>query len=190
MFYLAILITGFALTLALTPLAGRVGVRLGLVDRPGGRRRHRGVIPRTGGLAIFGGFVITLLLTLIVPEIAPASWQALFPPRNDPNEARRLAALLAGSVFCVVAGFVDDRYELGAGPQYAVQVGAALIACAGLVFIKHINNPFGEGFFFGPEGLPFWLVIPLTLFWFVGMMNTINWLDGLSGLVSDRKSVV
>lgn len=190
MFYLAILITGFALTLALTPLAGRVGVRLGLVDRPGGRRRHRGVIPRTGGLAIFGGFVITLLLTLIVPEIAPASWQAWFPPRNDPNEARRLAALLAGSVFCVVAGFVDDRYELGAGPQYAVQVGAALIACAGLVFIKHINNPFGEGFFFGPEGLPFWLVIPLTLFWFVGMMNTINWLDGLSGLVSGVTAIL
>src|SRR5690606_12129416 len=111
MFFLAILIFSFALTLALTPLAGRVGVRLGLVDRPGGRRRHRGVIPRTGGLALFGGFVITLLLALLLPEMAPASWQHWFPLRNDPNEARRLAALLAGSLFCVVAGYIDDRYE-------------------------------------------------------------------------------
>src|SRR5690606_8627780 len=76
------------------------------------------------------------------------------------------------------------------GPQYAAQVGAALIACSWLVFIKHINNPFAEGFFFGPEGLPFWLVIPLTLFWFVGMMNTINWLDGLSGLVSGVTAIL
>lgn len=190
MFFLAVLIFSFALTLVLTPLAGRLGIRLGLVDRPGGRRRHQGVIPRTGGMALFGGFVLTVLLSLILPEIAPASWQGWFPPRNDPNEARRLAALLAGSVFCVVAGFVDDRYELGSTPQYFVQAAAGLIACAGLIFIKHINNPFGDGLLFGPDGLPFWLVIPLTLFWFMGMMNTINWLDGLSGLVAGVTAIL
>ncbi len=190
MFFFAVLIVSFALTLALTPLAGRVGIRLVLVDRPGGRRQHRGAIPRTGGLALFGGFVITLLLALLLPEIAPSSWQGWFPPRNDPNEARRLAALLAGSLFCVVAGYVDDRYELGSGPQYLVQIGAGLIAAAGLIFIKHVNNPFGEGLLFGPDGLPFWLMIPLTLFWFMGMMNTVNWLDGLSGLVAGVTAIL
>lgn len=189
-FFLAVFLIAWAITFFLVPVAGWVGVRLGLVDRPGGRRRHQGVIPRTGGLALFGGFVITLLLALLLPEIAPASWQGWFPPRNDPNEMRRLAALLAGSVFCVIAGYVDDRYELGSAPQYLVQVGAALIACAGLIFIKHINNPFGEGFVFEPDGLPFWLVIPLTVFWFVGMMNTVNWLDGLSGLVAGVTAIL
>jgi UDP-GlcNAc:undecaprenyl-phosphate GlcNAc-1-phosphate transferase len=112
------------------------------------------------------------------------------PPRNDPNETRRLGALLAGSLFCVVVGFLDDRFQWPSAPQYIAQWIAALIAGVGLIFIKHINNPFGEGFIFGPDGLPWWLVWPLTIFWFVGMMNTINWLDGLSGLVAGVAAIL
>jgi UDP-GlcNAc:undecaprenyl-phosphate/decaprenyl-phosphate GlcNAc-1-phosphate transferase len=190
MIYWLTLAVALALTLALTPLAGVLGRRLGLVDRPGGRRRHTGEIPRTGGLALFGGFFLTVLLTLLLPEVLPAAWSGWFPPRNDPNEDRRLLALLAGGIFCVVAGFIDDRYELGSLPQYLFQFIAAFIAIAGLIFIKHINNPFGEGPFFGAEGLPMWLVIPITLFWFVGMMNTVNWLDGLSGLVAGVTAIL
>ena len=170
-------------TAAMTPLVGRLGRRLGLVDRPGGRRRHQGVIPRIGGLAIFAGFMLAVLVTLVGPTWQPETW-TLFPPRNDPNEVRRLVALLIGSVFCVAAGFVDDRYELSTLPQYAVQFIAALIAIGGLIFIKHVNNPFGAGFLGGPDGLPWWIVAPLTIFWFMGMMNTVNWLDGLNGLVA------
>jgi UDP-GlcNAc:undecaprenyl-phosphate GlcNAc-1-phosphate transferase len=107
-----------------------------------------------------------------------------FPSRNDPNEPRRLIALLAGSTFCVAAGFLDDRFQWPSGPQYLVQFFASLIAIAGLVFIKHVNNPFADGFFFGPNGFPWWVVYPLTIFWFMGMMNTVNWLDGLSGLAT------
>lgn len=168
---------------AMTPVVGRLGHRLGLVDKPGGRRRHQGVIPRIGGLAIFAGFIVAVLVTLLGPRWAPEAW-ALFPPRNDPNEVRRLLALIAGSVFCVIAGFLDDRYELPALPQYGVQFVAALIAMSGLIFIKHVNNPFGAGFLGGPDGLPWWIVAPVTVFWFMGMMNTVNWLDGLNGLVA------
>ncbi len=101
-----------------------------------------------------------------------------------------MTALLAGSLFCVVMGFLDDRFEWPSGPQYVVQVVAALIAGVGLIFIKHINNPFAEGFLFGPDGLPWWMVASLTLFWFMGMMNTINWLDGLSGLVAGVTAIL
>ena len=190
MYYWVVMACACGLTLALTPLAAWVGHRFGLVDRPGGRRRHRGVIPRTGGIALFGGFFLTVALTLILPELVPADWQSWFPPRNDPNEARRLAALLGGSLFCVVMGFLDDRYQWPSAPQYVVQAAAALIAGLGLIFVKHINNPFAAGFFFGPDGLPWWLVAPLTLFWFMGMMNTINWLDGLSGLVAGVTAIL
>jgi UDP-GlcNAc:undecaprenyl-phosphate GlcNAc-1-phosphate transferase len=190
MYYWLVLICAFALTLLLTPFAGWVGQRFNLVDLPGGRRHHRGVIPRTGGLAIFGGFFLTLLLTTLLPELLPVSMTGWLPPRNDPNETRRLIALLVGSLFCVVAGFLDDRYQWSSAPQYMTQLIAALIAGMGLIFIKHINNPFGEGFLFGPDGLPWWLVWPLTIFWFVGMMNTINWLDGLSGLVAGVTAIL
>ncbi len=187
MFYLLVFLIAFTLSLTLTPLAARLGHRLGLVDRPGGRRKHTGVIPRTGGLAIFGAFFLTValitLVSLLLPTLFPAT-QAWFPPRTDVNEMRRLIALLAGSIFCSVAGLLDDRFELSPLPQYALQFVAACIAIGGLIFIKHVNNPLGPGTFFGEQGFPWWLVWPLTIFWFIGMMNTVNFLDGLSGLVA------
>lgn len=185
MFYLSILLAALILAVLLTPMAAQVGYRLNLVDRPGGRRKHEGVIPRTGGLAIFAAFTLTVLGVLLLPLILPSSLElSWLPPRNDPKEGRRLLALLMGGAFCTLAGFLDDRYEFTALPQYLIQAIAGLIAITGLIFIKHINNPFGSDFLFGADGFPWWLVMPLTLFWFMGMMNTVNFLDGLNGLVA------
>ncbi len=190
MIYLATLLFALAFTYVLTPWIGQLGLRLGLADQPGGRRRHRGVIPRTGGLALFLGFLVTVLLTLWLPTLLPPSLTTWFPLRDDSDELRRLSALLIGSTFCVIGGLLDDRYELGNLPQYAIQVGAAVIAISGLIFIKHVNNPFAPGLFFGETGLPWWLVWPLTIFWFLFMINTVNWLDGLSGLVTGVTAIL
>lgn len=189
MIFLITSAAAFVLTLLLTPLAGQLGRRWGLVDAPGGRRKHKGIVPRTGGLALFGGFFIIVLLLTVLPDWSPtaALW---FPMRNDPNEERRLIALLSGSIYCVVFGLLDDRFNFKSGPQYLIQFGAAVIGFAGLIFIKHVNNPFADGFFFGPDGFPWWIVFPLTVFWFMGMMNTINFLDGASGLVAGVTAVL
>ena len=189
MIYVFVLLCATGLTAALTPPAMALGARWGLVDRPGGRRHHSGVVARTGGLALFGGFFLTVLITVALPALWPAA-QAWFPLRNDPNEARRLAALLAGALFCAVAGLIDDRYQWPSWPQYAIQFVAACIGFGGLIFIKHVNNPLGEGFLFGPTGFPWWIVFPLTVFWYMGMMNTVNWLDGLSGLVTGVTAIL
>lgn len=190
MIFLATLVFALLITFALTPLAARLGRQWGLVDKPGGRRKHQGEIPRTGGLALFGGFFLTVLLITVLPEVLPASWAAWFPPRNDPNELRRLVALLAGSVYCAVFGLLDDRLNFGAGTQYLIQFGAAVIGIAGLIFIKHVNNPFGGGLLFGEEGFPWWLLWIVTVFWYMGMMNTINFLDGASGLVAGVTAIL
>ncbi len=116
-----------------------------------------------------------------------AAW---FPQRNDPDEVRRLVALLLGSVYCVGFGLLDDRFNFRAGPQYLIQFGASLIGFGGLIFVKHVNNPFGEGFLFGEDGFPWWLVFVITVFWFMGMMNTINLLDGASGLVAGVTAIL
>ncbi len=185
MFYLSTLLVALILTLIFTPIAAQIGHRLGLVDHPDERRKHTGVIPRTGGLALFGAFTLTVLaVLLLMAGVLPnldASW---LPPQNDPKESRRFLALLIGGAFCALAGSLDDRYEFSALPQYAIQAVAGLVAVAGLIFIKHVNNPFASGFLFGPDGFPWWVVAPLTVFWFMGMMNTVNFLDGLNGLVA------
>jgi len=173
MAFLLVFLVSFGSALALTPLAARLGKRLGLVDRPGGRRRHVGVVPRTGGVAIYAAFILAVLVSLLV-----RGWLPIAPEGPDPNEETRLIALLLGSTFICVFGLLDDKCTLRPLPQYAGQIVAALIAMAGLIFIERVMNPFTDQI----TVFPWPFVLVFTLFWIVGMINTVNFVDGLDGL--------
>ncbi len=172
-----VLVFGVALTLALisTPLAAAWGRRRGIVDRPGARRWHKGAIPRTGGIALFVAFMAAALL---------AQWLPV--PRQDPKELTRFLGIAAGMVFLFVAGYIDDRYELRPGPQYAVQAVSGIIAILCLVFIERVMNPFTDELFI----FPYWFIVAFTLVWIMGMINTINFLDGLDGLATGVGAIV
>lgn len=172
-------LVAFLLTLALTPVSMALGRRWGLVDRPGGRRRHVGVIPRIGGLALYGGFIGTLLLI----QALPSAW---LPPSSDPNEMRRWWGLVIGATFVAGFGLLDDRFEFGSRPQYLAQAVAGGIAIAFIIFIERVNNPFGPGQIVFPAPVV-WL---LTLLWFMGAINTVNWLDGVDGLAATVAAIV
>jgi UDP-GlcNAc:undecaprenyl-phosphate GlcNAc-1-phosphate transferase len=167
------------LSLVLTPLARRMGERLRLVDVPGGRRRHIGAISRLGGLALYGAFVIGVLILLRLPA-------ALQPPRQDPNEAVRLAGLLLGSSFIFVVGLLDDILDLKALPQFAGQLLVALLSVPYLIIIERLMNPFTNDLVI----LPAALVWGFTVFWIVGMINTVNFLDGIDGLAAGVTAIV
>ena len=168
---------GVALTVALvsTPLAAAWGRRRGLVDRPSGRRQHKGEIPRTGGIALFLAFMAAALL---------AQWLPV--PRQDPKELTRFLGIAAGMVFLFIVGYIDDRFELRPGPQYAVQAVSGIIAILCLVFIERVMNPFTDEIF----PFPYWFTVAFTLLWIMGMINTINFLDGLDGLASGVGAIV
>jgi UDP-GlcNAc:undecaprenyl-phosphate GlcNAc-1-phosphate transferase len=173
--FVIVFAVSFILALGLTPLSARVGYHLGAVDQPGGRRAHAGNVPRTGGIALFGGFAGGAVLAF-----------ALWQPSN-PDDARRLAAVVAGTIFVFLFGLWDDRRELTVWPQFAAQAVAAFIAIAGTVFIERFTNPLTDQLVVIPDTVPFlgWgIVVAVTLFWVMGMMNTVNWLDGLDGLAS------
>jgi len=168
---------GVALVIALivTPLAAAWGRRHGLVDRPGPRRWHNGVIPRSGGIALFAAFMAATLL---------AQWLPV--PRQDPKEIIRFLGIALGTTFLFIAGYLDDRFELRPGPQYLAQAIAALIAILFLVFIERVMNPFTDQLTIFPY--PF--VVVFTLIWIVGMINTINFLDGVDGLAAGVGAIV
>lgn len=167
--YALVFVSSFSLAVLFTPLAGRLGHRLGVVDRPGGRRGHKGEIPRLGGVAMFLAFVV-----------AVGVGQALHIPTADEKESLRLLGLLAGSVFLFVVGLIDDRWELRPLPQFIAQAVAAVIAIATLIIVERFNNPLtSEVVILSPL-----YYVPLTVFWVVGMINTVNWLDGLGGLAT------
>ncbi|HID90062.1 MAG TPA: undecaprenyl/decaprenyl-phosphate alpha-N-acetylglucosaminyl 1-phosphate transferase [Anaerolineales bacterium] len=153
----------------LTPFSAWIGRRLGLVDRPGGRRTHRGEVPRLGGLALFLAFVIALGIG-----------QAFRIPTADPNESRRLLGLILGSLWMFLVGLADDRWDLSPAVQILAQLVAGGIAIATLIFIERVNNPLTDEVLVFPPIL----VGLLTLFWVAGMINTVNWLDGLDGLAA------
>ena len=159
-----VFLTAFFLALALTPLAARVALRTGAVDQPAARRVHEQPTPRLGGLSLFLAFFVAVAVSLLYP-------------RSDPNEMARLMGLFIGCVLMFVMGAYDDHRELKAAPQLVVQVIAAAVAVASGVIILEVPNPFGETLH-----LEAWFAVPFTLFWLVGTMNTVNWLDGVDGL--------
>jgi UDP-GlcNAc:undecaprenyl-phosphate GlcNAc-1-phosphate transferase len=171
--YLAVFLASLCLALVLTPLSIRLGQRLGIVALPGGRRKHAGDVPKLGGLVILGAFVGGALISL-----ALRSWLPPPPEGPDPDEPTRFGAVLIGTVLIGLFGLLDDRYEFSAKPQYLAQLVVSVVAILGLVFIEIVRNPFtGEEFVF-----PMLIVWGLTLFWLMGMMNAVNFMDGLNGL--------
>ena len=161
-----------SLSLLLTPLAAKLGLRLNMADEPGGRRQHAGRIARTGGIAIFISFVVGVLLT---PK--------LDLPRTDPNEFIRIGGLLIGLIIVFAFGLLDDKFEFRPGLQFVAQAIASIVAIVSLIIIERFNNPFTNQEVNLSQIAP-WLIVPLSLFWLMGMMNTVNWLDGLDGLAA------
>jgi UDP-GlcNAc:undecaprenyl-phosphate/decaprenyl-phosphate GlcNAc-1-phosphate transferase len=176
---------------ALAPVSYWLGLRLSLVDRPGGRRQHGRIVSRLGGIALYGGFTLAVLLTLVLP----VTW---LPPRLDPNEMFRLTGLLLGTAAVFIFGLQDDRFHFGSRPQYLAQFLSAFIAVAFIIFIERVNNPLDRltlSGFLPTVKLPPQIIFPLpvvaalTIFWFMGMMNTVNWLDGLDGLATGVSAI-
>lgn len=168
LFWQLVLTAVGALVLALiaTPLAGRLGHRLGLLDRPGGRRMHVGLVPRIGGVGLFASFFLTALGLYFFGPV-------------QPDHRLPFVGVLAGTLLVFLFGLADDRYQFKAGPQFLGQILGAVIAIATTVFIERITVPLrGETVF------PWFITYPLTILWIVGMMNTVNFLDGLDGLAA------
>jgi UDP-GlcNAc:undecaprenyl-phosphate GlcNAc-1-phosphate transferase len=175
-----VLIIAFCLSLVMTPVAARLGRHWKIVDVPAGRRQHTGVVPRTGGLALYVAFLLAVLLAAVLGQRLPA------PEGPDPKEPLRIAAILLGSTFMFLVGLHDDRRELKPRAQLLAQLVAAVIAVAGLVFIERVRDPFTDRLIILPW---FWTVL-ITMVWVLGMINTVNFLDGVDGLAASVTAVV
>ena len=136
----------------------RPAERLGLIDHPGGRKRHDSATPLTGGLAL----TLSLFLALSFSLRALADYQVL---------------LVAIAVLAVI-GILDDRGQVFPRTKLGVQVLAAVLMTSwGNHFLHSLGDLFGRG----PVDLMNWS-IPLTVFATVAVINAINTFDGLDGL--------
>jgi UDP-GlcNAc:undecaprenyl-phosphate GlcNAc-1-phosphate transferase len=137
-----------------TPLVRAMSARLNILDLPNRRKIHKDAIPLLGGLAVYAGVVIALLLNL--------------------KDFRFLMPLLATSTVILAVGVVNDIRGLSAGTRLMSQTLCALIL---IVTGSHID--FLPNNLWGDMGEVF-----VTIIWVVGITNAFNYLDGLDGLAA------
>jgi len=156
---------------------------------------HKIAVPRLGGVATYLAFVVVSFLLY-----APG-------PKSNSNEIAIYWLLIAAGGLMVIVHAYDDVFGLGPWPKLIAQTIAVIIILGPWGGVFHgillftFNNPFGRQF--AHPGLPWylqptlflfihtsditWAAIPavlLTWFWTVGMMNTVNWIDGMDGLAT------
>ncbi|MDO4749900.1 MAG: MraY family glycosyltransferase [Eubacteriales bacterium] len=155
------LIIAFAISFGATPIVKTFAEKVGAMDVPGeARRMHDHPIPRMGGLAIFLGFILSVVL--LVPL------------------TRELRGILLGAVIIVTVGIIDDLVSLSAMKKLIAQLIAAVIPVLHGVVIRVVMNP---NLFSGDQPLFLGVLgIPITILWIVGITNSVNLIDGLDGL--------
>nr|MDA8217500.1 MraY family glycosyltransferase [Dehalococcoidales bacterium] len=163
---LAVFLAAFVASVILVPLAGRLGRRLGLVDHPRRGEVQQVEVPRTGGYAMLAACAVGVALSvLLLPRFA--------------DEYPRLIGLALGAVLLLPLAALDDWKRLPPLPQFAWQIVVAFVPISFGIVFDGVAGPFG-----GILLLPGLLVVPITLVWIVGMINTLNLTDTMDGLAA------
>lgn len=148
--------------------------KLQLLDQPEARRVHTIPVPRVGGLGVYFGFLVAVGVSFMLPV------------ERFGVEIERILLLLVGATMIVGVMLFDDIVGIPPLPKLGVQLAAAAIVVMprlrgtehGIV-IETFNAPY-----IGTVTLPLAVAIGFTVFWIVGMMNAINWSDGIDGLAA------
>ena len=164
------LLTALVVSFLMTPVVKSFAYKVGAIDVPKDERRmHHKPIPRLGGLAIFAGFMASILLFVDI--------------RLNPQ----MQSILLGAVIIVVLGVVDDIMALPAKLKFVVQIVAALIPVLNGVSIQALSNP--NLFSANAYWVLNWLSVPITVLWIVGITNAVNLIDGLDGLANGVSAI-
>ncbi|MBI5701026.1 undecaprenyl/decaprenyl-phosphate alpha-N-acetylglucosaminyl 1-phosphate transferase [Candidatus Saganbacteria bacterium] len=166
--YLTTFFIAFFATILLTPMVIDFASKKGFVDRPNERKIHTSPVPRLGGIAIYIGFLLSIVAALVLLEHfeIQINIQPIF-------------GLLISSTIIFLMGLFDDIYNLRSSAKFIWQVIAASLMVLFGVEINFISNPFNGIILFSA-----FISIPLTLLWITGVTNAINLIDGLDGLAA------
>jgi len=158
MLYLFSILISFYITVVLIPPLSRLAGYVNMLDIPDSRKIHKRPIPRVGGVGMIAGTVVPILI-----------WVPM---------AGEFRAFLIAIGILFVFGVLDDLIGLNYKKKLLGQVLATIvIMVAGHVFITNIGI-----WTSGEIILPYYLALPLTFFFILGITNAINLADGLDGL--------
>ena len=163
--YVLLMVVAGALTVLLTPLVRWACLRWGIVPKLRSRDIQSTPIPRLGGIAITIALVITMLISARIPYMAP-----LF-------ETNAAWAVVVGALAMCILGVVDDVVEL----DWLTKLSGQILIAGSMAFngVQLVSFPI-----FGVTIGSSRLSLMLTVFLIVGIMNAVNFIDGLDGLAA------
>jgi UDP-GlcNAc:undecaprenyl-phosphate GlcNAc-1-phosphate transferase len=156
-----------------TPRVREFAQHVGVLAHPGDRHVHQEPTPRIGGLAVYFGFAFALFATVGFALHATKLY-------HEAGDIHDLLGMLFGGTLIMLVGIWDDVMEMAARKKFVAQIVVAVISMAYGFIIPGFELPFTHQY----VNLPLYVGIPLTLVWYLGMMNAINFLDGLDGLLT------
>lgn len=155
----------FIISVILTPFIGKITKEMGIIAQTNNRTVHHGIIPRTGGYAIYVAFLIGAMVFL----------------KTD----NQINSILIGGLIVFLFGLYDDIHDLPPKMKVLGQVAAALIVIFyGGISLKGFTIPYI------PTILSYSIALIVTLGWIVGITNAVNLIDGLDGLCGGISMIV
>jgi UDP-GlcNAc:undecaprenyl-phosphate GlcNAc-1-phosphate transferase len=165
--YLLLALFTAIVTFLLSIAVWRVGLRYKLYPAIRERDVHKNPTPRLGGIAMFLGVVAAFAVSSQHPYFS-IFWADPWP----------IISLLLATLLIVLVGVADDLWDL----DWMIKLGAQFLA-AGIIAwfgqLQILSLPIG-GLSIGSS----WVSFGLTVFAIVIVMNAVNFIDGLDGLVA------
>ncbi len=169
-FVLLALAVAFLISFSATPMVISLAHKVGAIDVPKDKRRvHKKPTPLMGGLAIFYGFVVSVICFATIDK--------------------EVMGILVGCVIVVTTGIIDDITDMKAIVKLLCQILAAAVVVYSGVRIEHFANPFTQWFGAPYIVMDYWVSCAVTIFWIVGICNAVNLIDGLDGLAVGVSSI-
>lgn len=166
--YLALGVVTFILVGALTPIMRAIAVRIGAFDTPNiPRKIHKEPVPYLGGVAIAIGILIVSYSAILYSDFSLSTFALA-------------SSVLIPALAIAVMGLVDDLKGLEPWPRLLLQILAAVIVSVILISTHTIGTPLHNRF----------LDSVITIFWIVGVCNSINFFDNLDGGAAGTVAVI
>jgi len=157
--YFLLFVSSYALVGILTPLMRKIAISKNILDRPDSTHKsHTSPTPYLGGVAITIGVLII-------------TYSALIMSGAGANNFWLATSLLGPAVVIGVIGLLDDIKNLHPLPRFIGQSFAGVVVASILIFTNNLGNPTGSTL----------LDVLITIFWIVGICNSINFFDNLDG---------
>jgi UDP-GlcNAc:undecaprenyl-phosphate GlcNAc-1-phosphate transferase len=159
--YFAVFILSFLSVYHLTPQIIKLALKIHFVDNPSARKLHKKATPLMGGLAVFIGFFVSTIMVVVF---------------THHHFNKNIIGYLIGAFIIVFVGLVDDRRGMKPLPKLIGQIASCLV----FVFLNDLQTILG----------PVYISLPIILLWMVGLMNALNFLDNMDGIITGMSGIL